>query len=216
MKKETFYFSHDYNARTDRKLVNVIMKYGMAGLGVYWCIIEMLYEEGGYLPLEYERITFELRTEKNVIESIINDFDLFKNDLDKFWSVAVLERLKKRNEKSETARKSINKRWGKYKRNTNVIQTNNECNTIKERKVKENKIKENIKRKFVIPDLNEFIKYFTENNYSEYLAKKVYEHYSLADWHDTHGKPVLNWKQKVHTNWFREENKIKINKPIMP
>jgi len=51
------YFSHDYNARNDTKLVKVFMKYQLKGIGAYWCIIEMLYEEGGYLlRSEYERI----------------------------------------------------------------------------------------------------------------------------------------------------------------
>jgi len=139
MAKETFYFSHDYNARNDRKLVNVIMKHSMCGIGVYWCLVEMLYEEGGYLPTEYERISFELRTDTNVVQSVINDFDLFKTDADKFWSDAVLERLQERCDKSEKARESINKRWDKYKRNTTVIQSNEDRNTIKERKEKEKK-----------------------------------------------------------------------------
>ena len=72
------------------------MRHGMQGVGIYWCIVEMLYEESGYLPLEYERITFELRDEKNVIRSVIEEFDLFKIEGEMFYSEAVLERLKKR------------------------------------------------------------------------------------------------------------------------
>jgi hypothetical protein len=138
MSKDTFYFKHDCNARTDRKLVNIIMKHGMQGIGVYWCIVEMLYEEGGYLPLEYERISFELRISTDVTSSVINDFDLFQNDAHRFWSNSVLERLQWRCDKSESARKSINKRWDKY-RDTNVIRTNEVRNTKKESKEKENK-----------------------------------------------------------------------------
>jgi hypothetical protein len=137
MSKESFYFSHDYNARTDRKLVNVIIKHGMSGIGVYWCLVEMLYEEGGYIPLEYERIAFELRTDEKLIQNIICNFELFKVDDMKFWSESVIERLEKRCEKSETARQSVLKRWDKYKCNTDVIQSNNNSNTIKESKVKE-------------------------------------------------------------------------------
>ncbi|HNG97554.1 MAG TPA: DUF4373 domain-containing protein, partial [Candidatus Absconditabacterales bacterium] len=109
--KETFYFSHDYNARSDGKLIKVAMKYGMEGIGTYWCIIEMLYEEGGYLDLEeYERITFELRMEYKIVESILNDFGLFEKDDKKFWSNSVLDRLKQRMIKSEKARISVQKR----------------------------------------------------------------------------------------------------------
>jgi uncharacterized protein (DUF608 family) len=116
------------------------MKHGLAGIGAYWCIVEMLYEEGGYLPLsEYERITFELRTTENVIRYLIDNSDLFVNDGEKFWSETAIERLNKRAEKSQKARESIENRWNKQKENTNVIRTYNEGNTIKE---KESKVKE--------------------------------------------------------------------------
>jgi len=143
------YFSHDYNARNDTKLIKVFMEYGLEGVGAYWCIIEMLYEEGGYLLLsEYERITFELRTNEKMINDIINKYDLFEKDIDKFWSESALERLNLRAEKSEKARQSIQKRWDKYERNTNVKETNNERNTSKgkESKVKERKEKEEIRK----------------------------------------------------------------------
>jgi hypothetical protein len=134
------YFSHDYNARSDTRMVKLQMKHGLAGLGAYWCIIEMLYEEGGYLPIdEYARITFELRANYDTITSIIQDFELFKNDGEKFWSESALKRLGKRAEISETARQNISKRWDKYGRNTGVLPSNNGRNTIK---LKESKIKE--------------------------------------------------------------------------
>ena len=139
--KETFYFSHDYNARSDWKLVKVSMKHGMEWVWAYWCIIEMLYEEWWYLNIEeYERITFELRVSYELVESLINNFWLFEKDDVKFWSNSVLDRLKQRMDKSEKARISVQKRWDKKKEeNTNVLRTNNDSNTIKERKIKENK-----------------------------------------------------------------------------
>jgi hypothetical protein len=126
----------------------------MQGLGVYWCIIEMLYEENGYLLLEeYERISFELQVDFDVVKSVIEKYGLFQKDSEKFWSSSVLNRLDARKSKSEKARDSIKNRWDRYKIDTNVLQTNNEtdtnvlrneyeCNTIKERKVKESKEKE--------------------------------------------------------------------------
>lgn len=139
--KETFFFPHDYNARNDRKLIKLASTHGMAGLGVYWCIVEMLYEEAGYLPIEYDRITFELRTEFSLVKSVINDFDLFHFDDEKFWSETAIERLKVRMDKSEKARNSVLSRWSKYERNTDVLHSNNGRNTRKrkERTVKERK-----------------------------------------------------------------------------
>lgn len=137
------YFSHDYYSRNDPKMVRLFMKHGLSGVGAFWCIVEMLYEEGGYMSLkEYERITFELRTDENVIRYIIFDSELFLNDGEKFWSETAILRLKKRAEKSEKARQSIENRWNKKKENTTEIRTYNECNTIKVKERKVNEIKE--------------------------------------------------------------------------
>ena len=140
------YFSHDYYSRNDPKVVRLFMKHGLSGIGAYWCIVEMLYEQGGYLSLnEYERITFELRTDENVIRYLIYDSELFENDSEKFWSETAIDRLNKRAEKSQKARESIENRWNKSRKNTNEIRTYNEGNTIKEKEIKEKEKKEVIK-----------------------------------------------------------------------
>ena len=143
--KETFYFSHDYNARSDPKLINLQIKHGMFGYGCYWSIIEMLYEQGGEMPLEYERMAYVLRTDENAIRSIINDFDLFIFSDNNLSSSSVLRRISERKEKSVKAKESINKRWEKHRTDTNVSKTDtNELknDTIKESKVKESKEEE--------------------------------------------------------------------------
>lgn len=68
------------------------------------------------------------------------------------------------------------------------------------------------KPQFIPPLIEDVISYFLENGYSEESAKKAFNHYSLANWHDTEGKPVLSWKQKMNTVWFKEENLIKPEK----
>lgn len=124
----------------------------MEGIGIFWCIIEMLYEEGGFINInEYERITYELRTNYEVVESVIEDFGLFIILDDEFHSNSVLDRLEQRMIKSRKAKESISKRWEKHK-NTNVLQTKYDSNTIKERKGKENKGKEN--KEYIINDFD--------------------------------------------------------------
>lgn len=137
--KETYYFSHDYNARNDLKITRLRHKYGMEGLGVYWCLVEMLYEEGGYLMLsDSECIANELRTQCDTLKSIITSDDLFKNDGEKFWSNSVLRRLEKRHEKSQKASESATKRWD----NANAMRTQCDGNASKGKERKGNKIKE--------------------------------------------------------------------------
>ena len=41
--KDTFYFPHDYNSRTDEKIKLLIRKHGIEGYGIFWAIVEDLY-----------------------------------------------------------------------------------------------------------------------------------------------------------------------------
>jgi uncharacterized protein YdaU (DUF1376 family) len=59
----------------------------------------------------------------------------------------------------------------------------------------ENRIKS--KRKLKKPSIEEFTNYFISKGSTEQQGKHWYDYYDVADWHDTNGKPVINWKQKV-------------------
>jgi hypothetical protein len=143
MSKDSYYFSHDYNARSDPKIKRLISKHGMMGYGLYWGIVEDLYNNANALPLQYDVIAFDMRTDENTIRSIINDFELFVIDGDEFGSLSVQRRLDQRDDKSEKARQSARKRWDEYnkskKENANAMRTHSEGNAIKERKRKERK-----------------------------------------------------------------------------
>jgi len=139
--KDTYYFSHDYNARADQKIKKLLAKHGLYGYGVYWAIVEDLYNNANALPLDYESIAYDLRCESDIIISVINDFSLFVINGNIFSSDSVERRLLERKNKSLNASKSANKRWEKEKVNANALQTHSECNAIKERKEKEKKEK---------------------------------------------------------------------------
>lgn len=136
--RDTYYFSHDYNARTDSKIKRLISRHGMAGYGIYWGIIEDLYQNANALPTDYESIAFDLRTDAETLKSIVNDFDLFQVDSDLFGSLSVQRRLDQREQKSSKARVSAYKRW---KNDANALPTQSERNAIKgkESKGKEKK-----------------------------------------------------------------------------
>jgi hypothetical protein len=133
MPKDTFYFSHDYNVRNDEKIKRLIRKHGMQGYGVFWAIIEDLYNNANALRTDYDGIAYDLRSDSEIVASLINDFDLFVFNGDFFGSNSVQERLDQRNSKSESARKSASYRW----ENANALQTQSEGNAKKERKGKE-------------------------------------------------------------------------------
>lgn len=64
------------------------------------------------------------------------------------------------------------------------------------------------KKQFIPPTLLEVQEWFKVNGYQIQFAEKAFNHYKNGDWKDTNGKQVLNWKQKIGTNWFKEEYKI--------
>jgi len=114
MAKDAYFFSHDYGARNDPKLQKVLMKLGHEGKGIYWDIIEMLFEENGKLPyLDIETISFAIRASSDKLNSLINDFDLFENDGEFFWSNSVINRLQKREEKTKKYSEAAKNRWEK-------------------------------------------------------------------------------------------------------
>jgi len=162
MSKDTFYFSHDYNSRNDEKIKFLLRKHGLIGYGLFWAIIEDLYNNANALQSDYEGIAYDYRINADVVKSIINDFDLFVFDGETFGSLSVQKRIDERDSKSVKARESAHKRWT----NANAMQTQCDSNAIKERKVKEikekkvNKIKET-KETVVMPfESIKFIKYW--------------------------------------------------------
>ncbi len=132
MSKNTFYFPHDYHARHDPKLQKLFLKYGYEGIGVYWCLIEMLYEQDGYLSLEdIPLYAGQQQTLCERIASIINDFGLFKVQGGRFWSESCLLRLEGINQRSQKASKSAMIRWESI---TNAMPMHSEGNAIKKEK----------------------------------------------------------------------------------
>lgn len=202
MKQE--FFSHDLHGRNDGKLQTVLMKHGLKGIGAFWCIVEMLYENEGYLMrTECERIAFELRTDCEFILSIIDDFNLFESDDEIFYSNSVLTRLNLINEKRDKARKSAEVRWT----NANAMRTQCDGNAVKKRKEKESKGNNdsvNTPKKFNKPSFDEVRSYMSELKMMD-IADRFISYYDSNGWRV--GKnPMKDWKAAVRT-WKASNNK---------
>ena len=85
-----------------------------------------------------------------------------------------------------------------------------ETETETETETEKNSSQRKKKKVSIPPSLAEVIKYFFDNGYSVDVGKRAFEGYNVADWHDTNGKPVLNWKQKMNNVWFKDENKAPV------
>ena len=121
--KKAYYFPHDFNARNDPKLQDVMIELGLEGIGAYWCMIEQLYEQEGQLPVKaLKGIAFTLHMDFSKLQRLISEFDLFLIEGDVLTSPAVTKRREAMIEKSNTAKMKIAKRWKKKadKEDTNV------------------------------------------------------------------------------------------------
>lgn len=237
MAKDSYYFSHDYNAREDEKIKELIFEHGMFGYGIYWAIIEMLYQNANALRTNYKRIAFELRVDEKTVKSIVSDYNLFVIDGECFFSNSVKRRLEERENKSKKARDSALQRWSKKENNANALQQECERNAIKERKEKKRKgnnillekeTKENLlsevefseevepekeERKKVAPKKERF-KPPTVQEVQEYCNERQngIQAYKFVDFYQSKGwkvgnQPMKDWKAAIRT-W---ENKNKEN-----
>lgn len=115
--KGSYYFQHDYNARADPKIQEMLAELGMAGLGVYWCLVEQLYEQEGALPLRSLRsVAYSLHADLAMVERVVGGFGLFGSDGVVFWSDSVNRRMDRRMEVSERRRVAAETRWGRKAR----------------------------------------------------------------------------------------------------
>lgn len=66
------------------------------------------------------------------------------------------------------------------------------------------------KKKFTPPTEKDVVSYFVENGYTAESGRKAFRYYEEGDppWHDSRGKPVRAWKQKMRGVWFKPENAI--------
>ena len=131
--KNTYYFPHDYHARHDPKLERLRMLYGCVTDGIYWCLVEMMYEQGGYLAMDDMPVFAKLlNTDIDIINKVIGS-DLFKQKDGKCYSSSVLDRLIHINKVRED-RKHAGKLGGDAKAVANAKQM---LSNIKESKGKE-------------------------------------------------------------------------------
>lgn len=106
-KKNAYFFSHDCNARLDEKMLAVRMKHGVEGYGVYFMLIERLTEEPDHMSkMEYDALAFDFRCKKELVQSVVEDFNLFQftEDCEKFFSESLNKRMAEVDELREKRR----------------------------------------------------------------------------------------------------------------
>lgn len=104
--KSAFYFSHDQNARCDEKIIPLLRAHGWAGYGLYWALVEKMYESSGTIVADFEMLAFDLRADAKLVESIATKFCLFYIKKGRIGSLSVDRRLAERQSRVEAAREA--------------------------------------------------------------------------------------------------------------
>jgi hypothetical protein len=177
MKSNTYYFSHDYNAANDTKILFLRHQLGMEGYGIYWYLIEQLANAGGKLPLELIPVlAMQMHCTDVKVNGVLMNFDLFTIESGEFWSHRLQDHLELRLKLSESGKTGASNRWA----NREAIGGGN----AKERKGKE--IKENINfidevqnfKSNLGDEYDNFVMYWTEpdkNGKFRYQSEKFFD-----------------------------------------
>ena len=177
MKNKSYYFSHDYNAANDTKVLFLRHQLGMEGYGIYWFIIERLADAGGKLPLELIPVlAMQMQSTDIKVKGVIMQFDLFRIDEGEFWSERLNDHLGLRAKLSESGKNGALNRWKNGEANGGAIGEAN-AKKRKEKEIKENINNNNIDvyNKFVEESIISFENLLTPfkeligTNYKEFL-----------------------------------------------
>lgn len=154
MAKQTYYFSHDGNARNDDRIIAVRLNHGMEGYGIYFAILERLLESSDFMSVkDYNIIAFDLRVSAALVKKIVEDYNLFSftEDGKYFYSESFNRRMipleELRMKRSEAGKKGNSKRWNKQDDIAMRSQSDIEKSQRKENESKEEEISTNVDTK---------------------------------------------------------------------
>ena len=167
MKNKSYYFSHDYNAANDTKVLFLRHQLGMEGYGIYWFIIERLADAGGKLPLELIPVlAMQMQSTDIKVKGVIMQFDLFSIDEGEFWSERLNDHLGLRAKLSESGKNGAISRWKNGEANREAIGEGN-AKKRKEKEIKEKETKVYNKDLF-LNNINEYKEILGES-YDEFI-----------------------------------------------
>jgi hypothetical protein len=142
------YLQHDYFSRSTPVLLKIRAKYGMAGLGVYWCLAEKIHECDGQLDYDVELLAYEFGTDVEQIKGVVEQaFAVIDNMITAEW---IIDNLAERSKKSEQGTKAgqasgkvrrANSKLNKLKESTQQV-FNRKGTDVEEDKIIEDKLRE--------------------------------------------------------------------------
>ena len=152
------YYLHDSNARNDEKVTLLFIEFGYEGLGLFYCILEVLSSQEK--PVSEKVLKAQLNIKKRLEKQLhfmyeigvlsVKNGDVFNENILNFSEKYQIKKQKTRERISEWREKQIDKE------NVTCYKSVRNSPKVKESKVKESKV--NKKREIIFPfTSNEFI-----------------------------------------------------------
>ena len=94
------YFSHKANTHNNPKILELRIRHGMEGYGVYFYLLEKLIEKDeNNCSLDYQSLAYEIHVEVELLKSVIEGFGLFtiSEDGKSFSSIELNEQFEQKN-----------------------------------------------------------------------------------------------------------------------
>jgi hypothetical protein len=119
MAKDSYWFKHDYNARNDEKILELLSEHGAEAYGIYWMIVETMAENenGGIKASLMGGLSHGFRVAKGrlieIIECCLRVELLFEQD-GFYYSNRMLKHKEERKLLSEMGKKGAEKKLGGY------------------------------------------------------------------------------------------------------
>ena len=207
MKSNTYYFSHDYNAANDTKVLFLRHQLGMEGYGIYWYLIEQLANAGGKLPLELIPVlAMQMHCTDVTVNGVLMNFGLFTIDSGEFWSERLAHHLELRLKLSESGKAGANNRWGNR---VAIGEANAKESKVKEIKEKETKVKQTkvkvlpiLFRDSIYNDIEVFSAAFLGTQYESANFNFYYE--KVKNWSDSKNNKKIDWIATAK-NWMADD-----------
>jgi hypothetical protein len=186
--KDSYYFSHDSNARNDEKILMLRAEHGWEGYGIFWALIETMFENEETC-LNHNRIkgialsyNIDITLLQNVIDTCIKE-KLFESDGEKFWSNSLRRRkakfLELREKRSNAGKKGAEARWySNDEKEKGKGEMANAWQTHSIAIAKNGKGKESTVKKSTVKKVNK-----PKENYAEFVSMTEEEYKKLVEQH---------------------------------
>lgn len=127
--KGLFYFNHDNNARNDKKIQRIMLKYGVEGYGLYFLLLEEMHKSDGYFSLDdIDLFAWSIHGDQEQLRKIIDtmiEIGLFhRTDDDKIYSVRMKNDIDEYQQKSEKGKAMAEARHNKNTETSNTSSNN--------------------------------------------------------------------------------------------